>query len=167
MNEWLCRFSQRTLLRIPVREMQNGRVKVERRGPIYFSCTMQMNWVSFKLKMWGNLVQRLGLQMFTAKGTKILQTVWQDKLKKKNCIKNWKWQIFCSDAHLVETFCYYQCFYSINMLILPFVSLRPKSSLFVWTDQCQFLWILWCLIKRVHFAGFMTIHSQLQNFYYL
>lgn len=108
--------------------------------------------------MWGNLVQRLGLQTFTAKGTKILQTTWQGELKKKNTyIKNWeKMANLLFRLTSCGKFCYYQCFYSINTLILSFVSLRPKSSLFVWTDQCQFLWILWCLIKRVHFAGFMT-----------
>ena len=136
----------------------------ERRGSIYFSCTMQMNWVSFKLKMWGNLVQRSGLQTFTAKGTKILPTMWQGELKKKTktYIKNWqKMANLLFRLTSCGKFCYYQCFYSINTRILSFVSLRPKSSLFVWTDQCQFLWILWCLIKRVHFAGFMTTDSQL------
>lgn len=112
MNECLCRFSQRKLLRILVRKMQNRRVKVEGRGPIYFY-TVQMNCVSFKPQMREN-------------GKSSVQTL-------TSCGK------FC---------CYYQCFCSINMFILSCVSLRPKSTLSVWTDQCQFLWILWFLIKR-------------------
>lgn len=48
MNEWLCKSSQRKLLRALIRDVHSRWVRVEVGGPTYFSCTVQMNFIFFK-----------------------------------------------------------------------------------------------------------------------